>query len=239
MALAVHHTKVLAHPAEAVWAKLFDPEAARGWLGVAAYVMPHRVGAGFCWLYDPGASVPSACVGRVLSLEPHRLLRLRLALSSSQAETIVELSLSEVDGVTTVSLEHTGFPEDGTGPFERDGWEHGWEHHLDLLADHLAGTPNDYQEGHRAELGVIPVGVVEGAGVLVERVAVGTPAEAAGLRPGDTIRGADDHVFDSMEDFDRWIDSRAPGEEVHLRVGDRSVTAVLRAKVLPEYLAAG
>ncbi|NUT93068.1 MAG: PDZ domain-containing protein [Saccharothrix sp.] len=239
MALAVHHEVVLAHSARAVWDKLFDADAARGWLGVAAFVLPQRAGAGFCWLYDPGASVPSACVGRVLEVRPHRLLRLRLALTSSGAETEVTLALSEQDGRTTVSLRHGGFPEDGTGPFEHDGWAHGWEHHLELLGDHLDGTPNDYHSGHRAELGVIPVGVVAGRGVLVERVAVGTPADAAGLRAGDLIRGADEDVFDSMEDFDRWIDARVPGEQVRLRVGDRSVPVVLRDKALPEYLVVG
>jgi hypothetical protein len=43
-------------------------------------------------------------------------------------------------------------------------------------------------------------------------------------------------MFDSMEDFDRWIDTRVPGEQVHLHVGARVLAVVLRAKKLPEYL---
>jgi uncharacterized protein YndB with AHSA1/START domain len=240
MTLAVQHEVTLPHPAHAVWEKLFDPEAAKGWLGVAGSVMPERKGAAFCWFFDPGSWIPAANVGRVLDIaRPHRLVLL-LELLASRAETVVTIELTEPAGQgaesTVLTLRHEGFPDDGLGPFEHDGWAHSWEHHLELLGDHLGGTPNNYQVGHRAELGVIPVGVVHGRGVLVHRVGAGSPAEVAGVTAGDVIRAADRHVFDSMDDFDRWIDTRVPGEQVHLHVGDRVLAVVLRAKKLPEYL---
>ncbi|MGH4023346.1 MAG: SRPBCC domain-containing protein [Pseudonocardiaceae bacterium] len=240
MTLTAHHEVVLPHRPEQVWEKLFDPEAAKGWLGVAGYVMPERAGAAFCWFYDPGSRMPTAYVGRVLAADrPHRLVLL-LELFASGAESVVTIELTEAvehaTWSTVLSLRHEGFPENGMGPFEHDGWTHSWEHHLDLLADHLGGTSSNYQLGHDAELGVIPVGVVRGRGVLVHRVSTASPAEAAGVQAGDVIRSADQHLFDSMEDFDQWIDTRVPGEEVHLRIGDRVVSIVLRAKELPEYL---
>lgn len=243
MTLTAHHEVVLPHRADDVWEKLFDPEAAKGWLGVAAYVMPERAGAAFCWFYDPGSRMPAAYVGRVLAADRPRRLVLLLELFASGAESVVTIELTDATrhdtGSTVLALRHEGFPENGLGPFEYDGWAHSWEHHLDLLEDHLNGASSNYQLGHEAELGVIPVGVARGRGVLVHRVAAGSPAEAAGVEAGDVIRAADQHLFDSMEDFDQWIDTRVPGEEANLRIGDRVVHVVLRGKELPEYLVHG
>ncbi|RSN34676.1 hypothetical protein DL990_13655 [Amycolatopsis sp. WAC 01416] len=234
----VSHDVVLHHTPDRVWDKIFDGEAARGWLGVAGFVMPERQGAAFCWFYDAGPTMPSADVGRITALQRPERLTLLLRLAQSQVDSRVTLLLTRTDnGHTALRLTHAGFPDDRIGRFERDGWEHGWEHHLELLADHLDGRANNYQIGHRAVLGVVPVGVTEGDGILVSKVRSGSPADLAGVRPGDVIRSADQVVFDSMEDFDEWIDDRRPGDQVILRVGDRSLAAVLEAKQPPEYLA--
>lgn len=235
---AIRETRTLRHPPAAIWEKLFDPAAARGWLGVAGFVMPERAGAAFCWFFDAGLTMPSAEIGRILELERPRRLKLLLRLPASGADSTVTIDLVPSGAQETqVSLCHTGFPDADPGPFERDGWEHCWEHHLDLLADHLDGRPDNYQIGHRAVLGVVPVGVTAGQGLLVAKVRTGSPADKAGVRGGDVIRAADQHVFDCMEDFDTWIDERLPGEPVSLRIGERTLPAVLEAKQPPEYLA--
>jgi len=234
----IRQAREMPHPPVAIWETLFDPAAARGWLGVAGFIMPEREGAAFCWFFDAGPTLPSAEVGRILELERPRRLSLLLHLSQSGTDSTVTIELTPLDEQRTeVVVWHMGFREDGLGPFERDGWEHCWEHHLDLLTDHLAGTPNNYQIGHRAVLGVVPVGVAAGKGLLVAKVRTGSPVDTAGVRTGDVIRAADQHVFDSMEDFDTWIDTREPGERVVLRIGDRALPAVLEAKQPPEYLA--
>ncbi|KAA2260469.1 SRPBCC domain-containing protein [Solihabitans fulvus] len=134
MTYTVHHVAVLPHPATAVWEKLFDPDAATGWLGVAASLMPERDGAAFCWFYDAGSRLPTAHVGRVLTLDrPHRLVLL-LQLPTCLVESTVTIELAELEANRTrLTLQHDGFPEDGVGPFEYDGWAHSWEHHLELL----------------------------------------------------------------------------------------------------------
>ncbi|MGN9846966.1 SRPBCC domain-containing protein [Nonomuraea sp. H19] len=224
--------RVLAHPREAVWAAMFAPEAAEHWLGTVASILPEREGAAFCWLYDPGARLPFAYPGRIVALTRHRRLELVCSLYSCEAEVRMTFELTDHgDGHTRLTLRQEGFPEEGNGRFERDGFLHHWDHFLDLLGDYLDGTPHNYHTMHKTELGVIPVGAIRGEGLLVQDVAVGTPAAGAGVRAGDVIRGARDAAFDSLDDLDAWVESHRPGDTVELMIGERFVPVTLRAKI--------
>lgn len=66
--------------------------------------------------------------------------------------------------------------------------------------------------------------------MLVQDVAVGAPADLAGVRAGDVIRSCGDFLFGSLDDLDAWVESHRPGERVELLVGDRLVPVVLREK---------
>ncbi|MEU6740172.1 SRPBCC domain-containing protein [Streptosporangium sandarakinum] len=223
--------RVLNHSREKVWRAIFDPAAAEHWLGVVASVMPERPGAAFCWLYDAGARRPTAYIGRIGALETHRRLELTVGLIACDAEVTMVFELADDDaGRTRLTLRQDGFPEEGNGRFERDGFLHHWDHFLDLLGDYLDETPHNYHTMHRTELGVIPVGAVAGEGMLVQDVALGAPADIAGVRPGDVIRAADDFLFDSLDDLDVWVENHRPGDRVNLVIGERVVPAVLRAK---------
>ena len=75
-------------------------------------------------------------------------------------------------------------------------------------------------------------------GALVEDVAAGTPAAAAGLRAYDVIVGVDSEPIQSDEDLIRHVAGRAPGTLASLRVwrdGDiRAVPVKLRDRPLPD-----
>ncbi|MFC5827089.1 SRPBCC domain-containing protein [Nonomuraea insulae] len=224
--------RLLAHPPETVWAAMFAPEAAEHWLGTVASVLPEREGAAFCWLYDPGARLPYAYPGRIEQLTRHRRLELLASLYSCDAEVRMTFELiDQGDGRTRLTLRQEGFPEEGHGRFERDGFLHHWDHFLELLGDYLDGTPHNYHTMHGTELGVIPVGAVRGEGLLVQGVAIASPADGAGVRAGDVIRGAKDMPFDSLDDLDAWVEAHRPGDTVELLIGERVVPVTLRAKV--------
>lgn len=57
-----------------------------------------------------------------------------------------------------------------------------------------------------------------GGGLLVERVAAGGPAAAAGLRPNDLLRALDGAPLATNDELRRALLPRAPGERVRLQV---------------------
>lgn len=62
------------------------------------------------------------------------------------------------------------------------------------------------------------------AGIRVTRVVPASPADGAGLRPGDVIRSLDGAAVASGEDLDRLLDDRRPGDVVRVdasRAGER------------------
>jgi serine protease Do len=75
-------------------------------------------------------------------------------------------------------------------------------------------------------------------GALVEDVAVGTPAAAAGLRAYDVVVGVDHEAIDSDEALIRYVSRRAPGTLASLKVwrdgGFRTVPVKLRDRPLPD-----
>jgi uncharacterized protein YndB with AHSA1/START domain len=229
--LNIRYERTLSHPRETVWDFLLDPEAAKDWLGVVHYFMPRREGAAFCWLYDPGSRRPAAYVGRVMKLDRPSRIELSLGLLTCATDTTVVWELTEPrPGHTMLVLRHENLPDTGVGRFEYDGFHHHWEHFVDLIVANLDGATQNFHLLHRAELGVIPVGVAPNQGLLVHDVAVGTPADDAGIRAGEIIRAVDGTALNRMEDFDAWIDACRPGHVARIDVGDRSLTVVLRAK---------
>jgi len=58
----------------------------------------------------------------------------------------------------------------------------------------------------------------QGSAVYVKQVYSGTPAEQAGLMPGDLILAIDEHPVETLKDFHRLVDTEAPGSEVIIRV---------------------
>jgi serine protease Do len=55
-------------------------------------------------------------------------------------------------------------------------------------------------------------------GALVSDVTAGSPAEKAGLKPGDVVLVADDRPIQDNGDLSRYISTRAPGTTVRLKI---------------------
>ncbi|MER7848897.1 SRPBCC domain-containing protein [Kitasatospora sp. NPDC096077] len=211
-----------------IWNLMFDAEAARTWLGVAGYVMPEQQGAAFCWLFDTGSPKPTAFTGRLTTIKPQQHIEMQWELASCAADTRLIWEFHETgEERTTVVLRHADFPDSGLGPFEHDGYAHHWGHILDGLQAYANGEPRDTLHRHGAMLGLIPVGAAPDHGLLVKEIIRDSPAEHAGLRPGDYIRSANDTVIRCFDDWDDWIDQRVPGETVRLQLADRVIEVVL------------
>jgi S1-C subfamily serine protease len=75
-------------------------------------------------------------------------------------------------------------------------------------------------------------------GALVARVFGGSPAEAAGLKPGDVITSVGDRPVDSREAFSTYTATTAPGQPVALTVvrGSATTHATVRAGDVPTNL---
>jgi S1-C subfamily serine protease len=81
----------------------------------------------------------------------------------------------------------------------------------------------------RAYLGVDGASVSDG--VLVESVYDGSPAEAAGVRAGDTIARVDEQPVRAMEELSHIVASHSPGDVLELEVRSGGITRELEAKL--------
>ena len=71
-------------------------------------------------------------------------------------------------------------------------------------------------EYRKTEGKLVPKG--QRSAVYVKQVYSGTPAERAGLMPGDLILAIDERPVRTLKDFHRFVDAAAPGSEVIVRV---------------------
>jgi uncharacterized protein YndB with AHSA1/START domain len=117
-------------PAEVVWRLLTTGDGLVRWVGPAAAADPVP-GGGLRWVHPNGATV----VGHFVELVPHRRLVFTYGWEDGRmgvppGSTMVEIELSEKDGVTTLRLTHRGLP-----PAAVDDHERGWAYFLGLLRD--------------------------------------------------------------------------------------------------------
>jgi S1-C subfamily serine protease len=74
----------------------------------------------------------------------------------------------------------------------------------------------------RAYLGI--QGATAPDGVLVESVEEGSPAQAAGVRPGDTLERLAGKPVRTMEDVSHILASHAPGDVVEIEIRTGGIT---------------
>ncbi len=79
-------------------------------------------------------------------------------------------------------------------------------------------APADLSRGLRNQIGYSGT-----QGIAVVEVIPGTPADKAGLEPGDVILQADGKVFKTAADLRKYIASKKPGDTLHLNVWSQGV----------------
>lgn len=105
---------------------------------------------------------------------------------------------------------------------------------IDLVKEVVEELQSDGQVEH-AYLGVVirPAGPgTEGA--VVTEVRAGSPADAAGLQPGDVVTAVDGEPVRSPDDLTTAVGEREPGDEIELEIerdgSQRTVTATLASR---------
>jgi uncharacterized protein YndB with AHSA1/START domain len=117
-------------PAEVVWRLLTTGDGLVRWVGPEAAADPVP-GGELRWVHPNGAVV----VGHFVELVPHRRLVFTYGWEDGRmgvpaGSTMVEIELSEQDGVTTLRLTHRGLP-----PAAVDDHERGWAYFFGRLRD--------------------------------------------------------------------------------------------------------
>jgi serine protease Do len=75
------------------------------------------------------------------------------------------------------------------------------------------------------------IGYNGGDGVAVQQVFSGSPADKAGIQPGDVILQADGQNFSSMKDLHNYIAGKKPGDLVRLNVWSQGVKKFVAIKL--------
>jgi S1-C subfamily serine protease len=75
------------------------------------------------------------------------------------------------------------------------------------------------------------IGYNGGGGVAVQQVFSGSPADQAGIQPGDVILQADGKDFNSIKDLHDYIASKKPGDTIRLNVWSRGVKKFVAIKL--------
>jgi serine protease Do len=86
------------------------------------------------------------------------------------------------------------------------------------MADLTAGVKN--QIGYNGE-----------GGVAVQQVFSGSPADQAGIQPGDVILQVDGKAFNSIKDLHNYIASKKPGDSIRLNVWSQGVKKFVAIKL--------
>jgi glutathione S-transferase len=142
----LHLRRSLAAPPARVWSALTDPAELAGWFWPPSLrpraVTDARPGGEFRVEGKPGAAYDLIVAGRYEAVQaPNRLVFTwhweNVEADDAEAtQTLVTIELSPVDGATTLSVTHSGFPDEAS----RDDHIKGWSDCLDRLPDHLART---------------------------------------------------------------------------------------------------
>lgn len=229
--LWVRREVVVAAPVERVWRALTTPEESNRWQ-TRSFEVDLRVG-GRIYL-DYGGVVED---GRILELEPP----FRLVYQTDDGLRTAWTLTPEGPG-TRVRLEFGELPPDEQGHRFREAADFNLSQLLRNLASFLAGGPDLRRRWWRAWAGLAhttlrpeqPAYGSVGAGSVVLRVFEGSPAMAAGIRPGDVVVAAKGRPVTQYADLAAAMLEAEPGERLVLRVArdgeEREVELVLAAR---------
>jgi uncharacterized protein YndB with AHSA1/START domain len=130
----IRFERLLAFPADEVWAALTEPARLRDWLAEAR-VVPGPAGEVTLDFGEGGMET-----GRITAWEPPRLLAYEWNFVGEEPSHVRwELAVVDPGGSTRLTLEHTRLESDAA-----PGYGAGWHAHLDQLEGHLAGSVPDW-----------------------------------------------------------------------------------------------
>lgn len=159
-------------------------------------------------------SPPASARPRTPSPGARALVQLRKLRPGGAVLTALAVSLSVLAGYAAVS------------------WALGAGGDTSAHHTHLAGSPA--RTSAPGWLGVETVSFSPATGVTVMQVVPGSPADRAGLRPGDVIRQVGNQAVDTPSALDSAIAAMKPGQQVEIQYqrGQSSYTtqATLRAR---------
>jgi serine protease Do len=75
------------------------------------------------------------------------------------------------------------------------------------------------------------IGYNGGAGIAVQQVFSGSPADSAGIQPGDVILQADGKTFSNVKDLHNYIASKKPGDTIRLNVWSQGMKKFVAIKL--------
>jgi uncharacterized protein YndB with AHSA1/START domain len=124
--------RTLPAPTVRVWSALTDETALAAWFWPASLHPRASVDAAGYALTGDNLAVR----GRYLEVAPPHRLRFTWHWDGEDAETVVSIDMSGVDGATELTLRHDGFADVDA----RDAHITGWTQCLDRLPAYLAGS---------------------------------------------------------------------------------------------------
>lgn len=230
--LAVDFVQHVSVSPQEVWDAFVNEDQLRKWLRVTSAEIPLVAGERYHLTTEvKGRGIDRVRVieGKVAAVIPNRLLALEWKLLYAGEPTCFSLQIQqsfamfgkECGAECDIWITHSGFPESGKGLFEYDGYSRHWRQAIGELAaylEHRPGKPAPY-----CLVGLQFVGGAQNVGLLVASTVAESPADAAGIRPGDIIESVDGTPLHSLDDFHDWIDVRQPGESGLFQLQDRQV----------------
>ena len=76
------------------------------------------------------------------------------------------------------------------------------------------------------------IGFTGSCGVAVQQVFSGSPADQAGIQPGDVILQVDGKAFDNVKDLHNYISSKKPGDTIRLNVWSQGMKKFVAIKLI-------
>ncbi len=228
MSLSTKDHKVIAAPRERVWKAWITAAEVCVWNKLRRAEMPTRVGGALYWEFDIPGTQDHNFLARLVATEPGRFQEYEWYGETGDAPTRMRIEMVEsAPDRTEIFIEHWGFAETQRARLEFDDYDHHWAHNTERLAAYLEDRPSTL--GRQARTGLVPLGGIPELGMVIKDVAVGSAAEAAGIRPKDVVVSIDGHPMRCMEDFHVWLDEATPGKAAAFQLADRTVEVVPRA----------
>jgi uncharacterized protein YndB with AHSA1/START domain len=221
-----------------VWNRISTEDGLQKWMRLSTAELPLSAGEPFAFGSQTRGRLHTevrTIYGTVHSVVPEKLLALEYVLPWSGSKTYLSMQIQQSFALFGTDhgaecdlwIIHDGFPDQGIGLFEHDGYFRHWRQAVGDLAAQVEGRPG--KPTPYALAGLQFVGGANNVGLLVADVMIDSPAHVAGIVNGDIIAAVDGRRLHSLDDFHDWIDERQPGESGTFTLQDRQVKVTVES----------